>query len=367
MDYDLAEIVKHFPLAGTFAGAAPYGSGHINDTFRSRFRLGARTVYTIQQRINHNVFKNPPELMDNILRVTEHIRGKLAAAPGADPDRETLTVIRAADGKPYHRDAAGNTWRTYIFIDGARTYDVCTGPAQAREAAKAFGKFQQMLVDLPGPRLRDTIPYFHHTPRRFAALEAAIARDSHNRCAAAKAQIEFAMARKHETTLVTDLLESGAIPERITHNDTKLNNVMLDDADGRGVCVIDLDTVMPGSALYDFGDLVRTTTRTCKEDEPDPAKVLFDIAMFEALAQGYLETAGAFLAPKERDLLTFAGRLITFTIGIRFLTDYLAGDVYFKTHRPGQNLDRTNVQFRMIAQMEDQQERMETIVRTCAP
>jgi len=366
MNYDLAAVVKHFPVEGRFLDAAPYGTGHINDTFASRWDVDGTIVRYIQQRINHNVFKNPPELMENIARVTRHLRDKLAAIPGSNVERETLTVIPTVDGAACHQDEDGNYWRTYIFIEGAQTYDVCEGPRQAYEAAKAFGQFQKLLVDLPGPRLHDTIPYFHHTPRRFDALEQAIEADSANRCSAASAEIAFAMTRKESASLVTDLLESGGIPERITHNDTKLNNVMLDDEDGRGVCVIDLDTVMPGSALYDFGDLVRGTTRTSEEDEQDLAKVRFDIELFEALTRGYLETAGDFLTAAELENLVFSGRLITFTIGIRFLADYLAGDVYFKTHRPDQNLDRCRVQFQMIQHMEQQQHAMETLVRKYA-
>lgn len=366
IEFDLPDIIRHFDVDGHFLSAAPYGNGHINDTFATLCERDGQQIRYIQQRINHNVFKDPRGLMDNILRVTRHLQQKIDAPPGADPIRKALTVIPTRDGASCHLDPDGNTWRTYVFVEQARTYDVCTGPDQATEAARAFGRFQQLLTDLPCPRLHDSIPYFHHAPRRMQALETAIEQDPENRAATVKEDIAFALARKPETTIVTDLMETGDIPERITHNDTKLNNVMISDRDGTGICVIDLDTVMPGSVLYDFGDLVRTTTRTCREDEPDTSNVRFDIQLFEGLARGYLETAGAFLTPRERDLLAFAGRLITFTIGIRFLADYLLGDIYFKTHRPGQNLDRTRVQFQMIRHMEALDNQMQDIVRRCS-
>ncbi len=361
--HDLAQVVPHFPIEGRFLGAEPYGSGHINDTYVSYWDVGGRKVRSLQQRINHAIFKNPPGVMDNILLVTRHLRRKLEQVPGSEPDRETLTVVPARDGTPYYRDPEGNYWRTYIFIEGAATYDVCQGPAQAAEAARSFGRFQQLLADLPADQLHETIPFFHHTPRRFATLEDAIARDAANRCASVRPEIEFALAHRNLAASVTSLLESGEMPVRVTHNDTKLNNVMLDDRTGRGVCVIDLDTVMKGSVLYDFGDMMRTCTRTSVEDETDLSTVTVDMQVFEAATKGYLETAREFLKPIERDMLALSCRLITFTIGIRFLADYLAGDVYFKTHHPNQNRDRCRVQFRMISEMERLQREMEAIVR----
>ena len=366
MKHNLHEIVAHFPLEGVFLGAAPYGNGHINDTYVSRWDVGGRVVHSLQQRINHMIFREPLKVMDNILRVTRHLRERLSKRPGADPARECLTVVPARDGQPCYVDPGGNCWRTYVFVERARSYDVCEGPRQAREAAQAFGRFQQLLVDLPGGRLHETIPFFHHTPRRFAALEQAIATAPAERRAAAGPEIEFALARRDTTSVVTDLLESGRMPVRTTHNDTKLSNVLIDDSTGRGVCVIDLDTVMGGAALYDFGDLVRTCTPTAPEDEPDLARVQFRMDVFEALVEGYLQYGREFLTPVELEHLPFAGPLITFTIGIRFLADYLAGDVYFKVHRPGHNLERARVQFRMMAHMESRRRDMEAAVRRWA-
>jgi hypothetical protein len=362
MKHNLNAVVAQFELPGTFVDAQPYGSGHINDTYLVRLRQESRVVPWIIQRVNHRIFQDVPGLMRNIQRVTEHLRQRLAAIAGSDVSRETLTVVPTRTGQAFHHDAEGNYWRTYVFITGARTYDEVQSGAMARQAARAFGTFQKLLMDLPAPALHETIPQFHHTPGRFAKLEAALAADGAGRAASCQPETEFALARKTTTALLVDQMATGALPSRVTHNDTKINNVMIDDRDGRGVCVIDLDTVMPGTVLYDFGDQVRTTTGAAAEDEQDLRKVHFHIGMFEALVRGYLETARDFLVPAELEHLAFCGRLITLEIGIRFLTDYLEGDVYFKTHRPAHNLDRCRTQFEMVRQMEQQAEAMERIV-----
>lgn len=358
----LQQVGEAFNLPGVFHSAEPYGSGHINDTYKACWMEGQTPRLYIHQRINHLVFKNPVNLMDNIERVTVHQRKKLLARPGAQPEREALSVIPAHDGRPFFQDDQGNFWRTYIFITKARTYDVCRDLNMARESARAFGQFQADLADLNGKRLHDTIPWFHHTPRRFKALEDAIERDPHNRAAGIRPEIDFCLKHKPMTGKLTDLIERGIMPERITHNDTKINNVMIDDDSGRGICVIDLDTVMVGCVLYDFGDMVRSVTRTSDEDEPDLNRVNMDPAMFEALAVGYLESAGAFLQPVEIDNMAFSGELITFTIGLRFLTDHLLGDTYFKIHRPGHNLDRARVQFKLVSELEREHDRLQKIV-----
>ncbi|MDD5728245.1 MAG: aminoglycoside phosphotransferase family protein, partial [Victivallales bacterium] len=354
--HDLKKICSYFELYGDFVAAAPYGSGHINDTYRVVLDQGGSEVHYIFQRINHNVFKCPPALMENIARVTGHIYQKILALP--DTTRETLFLIKTHEGQPYCRDAEGNYWRVYIFIENAQTYDVIENEQQAFQAARAFGEFQDRLTDLPGPRLHETIPDFHNTPKRTATLEAAIKADVRGRVKDVGAEIDFVLSRKTDTTRLIDLHRQGDIPERITHNDTKLNNVMLDDNTGEGICVIDLDTVMPGLAHYDFGDMVRTGTSPAAEDERDLAKVYMQFNMFEALLRGYLETAGKFLNPVELELLPFSGKLITLEIGIRFLTDYLQGDVYFKTHRPGHNLDRCRTQFKLVESIETQMNAM---------
>jgi hypothetical protein len=309
------------------------------------------------QRINHLIFKNPAALMENIRRVTAHLGQKSDGQ--SHPSRRVLTLIPARDGQSFYRDEQGNHWRVYIFIEKARTFDAVETAQQAFQAAKAFGQFQKLLADLPSPRLHDTIPDFHHTPKRFAALEKAIEADVANRALVAKEEIAFALRRP----AVTSLLLEAHLPERVTHNDTKFNNVMLDDATGEGICVIDLDTVMPGLALYDFGDMVRTTTSPAKEDERDLSKVTMQFPMFEALARGYLSAAD-FLTPPEKKLLPFSGQLITLEIGLRFLTDFLAGDTYFKVHRDGQNLDRCRTQFKLVESIEEQEAAMIKLVET---
>jgi hypothetical protein len=354
---DLRFIARQFQIHGQFLQAGPYGSGHINDTYCVVFDQAGASARYILQRINHHVFKDPPRLIENVLRVTSHISEKLAGQPGSS--RRVLTLVSTRDGHPCFRDPHGNYWRAYLFIENARTYDAVETPRQAFEAAKAFGQFQTWLADLPAPPLHQTIPDFHHTPRRFAALEAAIAADVANRAALALPEIQFALRQKG---LVRVLLDSK-LPERVTHNDTKFNNVMLDDATGEGVCVIDLDTVMPGLALYDFGDMVRTTTSPAKEDERDLAKVTLQRPMFEALARGYLAAAAGFLTPAEKSCMVVSGMLITFEIGIRFLTDFLAGDVYFKVHRENHNLDRCRTQFKLVESIQEQQDDLERLVQ----
>lgn len=344
---ELRPVAEQFALYGDFVEAVPYGSGHINDTYAVVFDQAGTRVRYIFQRINHRVFQNPVALMENIARVTAHLRSKLRGAYS----RQALTLVPTRARRCYHQDAAGNYWRCYLFIEGARTYDAVETPRQAFEAARAFGRFQQLLADLPPPRLHETIPDFHHTPKRLAALEAAIAADVAGRVRACGPEIDFVMKRRD---LTRALLDAG-LPERVTHNDTKLNNVMLDEVTGEGVCVIDLDTVMPGLALYDFGDQVRTTTSPAREDERDLSKVGLRREMFEALVRGYLESAGTFLTYDEKRLLVMAGKVITLEIGIRFLTDYLAGDVYFKVHRPHHNLDRCRTQFKLVESIEAQE------------
>jgi hypothetical protein len=330
LKHDVRAVARHFQITGEFLEAAPYGSGHINDTYRVVFDQAGTTTRYILQRINHNIFKNPAALMENIQRVTAHLARK--AGGERDFSRRVLTLVPARDGGSCHRDEQGNHWRACLFIEKARTFDAVESAPQAFQAAKAFGKFQKLLADLPAPRLNDTIPGFHDTPKRFAALEKAIEADVVNRAKLAQPEIEFALRHK----AICGALLDAKLPERVTHNDTKFNNVMLDDATGEGLCVIDLDTVMPGLAAYDFGDMVRTTTSPAKEDERDLSRVRMQFPMFEALARGYLSSAGEFLTPAEKTFLPFGGELITFTIGIRFLMDFLSGDTYFKVHREGQ-------------------------------
>lgn len=361
--HDLRTVAAAFDCQGRFERGVPYGSGHINDTYALTFDREKGPVRYILQRINHDIFKNPAQVMGNIERVTRHLRAKLLEAGTDDIDRRTLTLIPTTEGDIYHVDGAGNYWRSYIFIEEAQTFDELETTDQAYEAAKAFGNFTTQLADLPGDPLAETIPGFHDTRARFDALQAAIDADVCNRAANVAAEIAFANQREPIVDTLLNLQRDGEIPLVTTHNDTKLNNVMLDDATGEGICVIDLDTVMPGLSLYDFGDMIRTAMRPCPEDEQDLSKVVGRIKMFEAITRGYLATAGTTLNQTEKDHLAFSARLITFEIGIRFLTDYLQGDIYFKTRRDGQNRDRSRVQFTMVKSMEAQMDAMEAIVR----
>ncbi|MFO7935985.1 MAG: aminoglycoside phosphotransferase family protein [Kiritimatiellia bacterium] len=358
---ELRSAVQHFQVWGDLLSVERYGSGHINDTFKVEMSVAGSPLRYLLQRINHGIFKNPQQLMENILRVTEHQRSKLFDPSDADSSRRCLTVIPATDSLPYYRDDEGNWWRLYLFIEKAETHDRIETESYAFEAARAFAGFQNLLADLPSPRLHETIPDFHHTPKRIEALDRAFEADEYGRASEVADEMEFVNRRREECARLIGRCDAGEFPERITHNDTKINNVMLDDETGGGICVIDLDTVMPGLALYDFGDMVRSAAAASSEDERDLSKVGTRLEIFEALLRGYLSEA-KFLNEAEIEELAFCGRLITMTIGIRFLTDYLSGDVYFKTHREGQNLDRCRVQFRMVRSMEQQESAMQAVV-----
>jgi len=355
---ELQAIGRAFSLEGSFIQAGPYGSGHINDTYCAVYSSGRY----IHQRINHHIFKDPPRLMENISRVTARQQEELAHLPLPERRRRALSTLPAADGKPYFVDAEGSTWRCYHFIEGARTYDVIEHSSQALQAAKAFGAFQKSLAGLAGGRLAETIPNFHNTPLRYQALMDAAALDPLGRLKEVRADLDYALSRKAEAGRLVELLNSGALPERVTHNDTKINNVMLDEKSGEAVCVIDLDTVMPGLAAYDFGELVRTSTLLCKEDEADLGKVQLQWERFEAVAAGYLQSAASFLTPKERETLALGGWMMSFENGMRFLTDYLLGDSYYKIKRPGQNLDRSRCQMAMSREVEKQLSRMNSFI-----
>ncbi len=355
---DVLPVANQFQFAGEFIEAVPMTHGHINDTIVVTYEQPGGTGRYVLQRINHHVFKNPVVVMDNIDRVTRHIRQKLTNAGATEIDRRVLTLVPTRAGRNYHVTATGDHWRAYLFIEAAHIHDVVETPQQVTQAAREFGLFQKYLADLPAPRLAETIPDFHHTPRRFAALERALTADAANRAALAKPEIDFAF--RHQP--ITGHLLAAGLPERVTHNDTKFNNIMLDDVTGEGLCVLDLDTVMPGLALYDFGDMVRTATSPAAEDELDLSKVKMQMPMYEALVTGYLATAGDFLTPAEKTNLAFSGKLITFEIGIRFLTDFLDGDHYFKVHRAGHNLDRCRTQFKLVESIERQEAAMNRLV-----
>ena len=344
-------IARQFAIEGRLLDAVPHTSGIINDTFVSRYETPQGIKRFVHQRINQNVFKEPLKVMENIERVLRYARERILAE-GGDPDRETLTLVPTRDGNSYVCTPSGDTWRTYVFIEGAHTYEVSDNPTYVYEAAKAFGNFQKLLDSLPGGRLHETIPGFHYTPRRFTAFVEAVQADAAGRVRECSQEIGFLYERESYASIVTRMLEGGLIPERVTHNDTKLNNVLIDDRTGKGICVIDLDTMMPGSVLYDFGDLIRMGAATAPEDEVDLSKVTVNLEMFDHLARGYLDATRHFLTPLEIEHLVFGGMLITYEQAIRFLMDYLKGDVYYKIRRPTHNLDRARNQIKMVADME---------------
>ncbi len=346
----LKDIAERFHVYGDYVHGKPHGSGHINDTYLLTFNQGGNPVKFVLQRLNHHIFKDPNAVMENIERVSTHIRQKLNGT--ADASRRALIIIPTLDGAWLHHDAKGNYWRMFVHIEKAETYDVIGSPDQAFQAAKAFGEFQMRLVDLPGGRLRDTIPDFHNTPKRLNALEEVVKNDPVGRAAATRREIDALLGRGEMAGHLLAMNAEGRIPERITHNDTKLNNVMIDEESGEGICIIDLDTVMSGFVNYDFGDLVRTCCCSAWEDERDLSKIVLNLEMFEALAKGYLSTAGGFLTEAERAHLAFGGKLITYELAMRFLADHLAGDVYFKIHREGHNLDRCRAQLRLVEEIE---------------
>ncbi len=359
--HDLRAISHLFDMRADFVEAHAFGSGHINDTYCARYNQAGQNVRYIHQRVNHHVFKDPVKVMENIARVTHHALSRLVAEGNPEARRRTLTCIPALDGEPYAFDADGNLWRTYPFIQGAKGYDEIECNEQAYQAASAFGAFQMLTADLTGDRLHETIPDFHHTPKRLAALEEAISNDRSGRAQEVASEIAFARARAEDSARITDLIAAGVIPERVTHNDTKLNNVLLDEITAEAICVIDLDTTMPGSALYDFGDMVRTAAPSTREDDPDVSHIGVRLDRFEALVKGYLSTA-TFLNDAERAHLAFSGKLLTLECGIRFLTDHLNGDTYFKIKRTGHNLDRCRNQFAFVRALEEKMTTMEEIV-----
>lgn len=361
MKDDVRSASKHFRVSGELVDILPVARGHINDTYVLSCRKNGNVVRYVLQRINHAVFKDPPSMMANIIRVTEHIGGKMRRIDPEMASRQ-LTVVDTGDGTGYYRDHEGNFWRAYNFIENAVTYDTLESVDLAYEAARMFGWFQRMLIDLPGPALNETIPDFHNTPRRFEVFQEVLKADTLNRAKNSKSEIDFLFENAGMCDVLLDLVERGDIPQRIAHNDTKINNVMLDETTSKGVCVVDLDTVMPGLSVYDFGDMMRTATCLAREDERDLSKVTADINMFEALVRGFAKETSQFLRRTEKESLVFAGELITFEQFIRFLTDYLAGDVYYKTSREGHNLDRSRTQMKLVESIVEQQEIMSKLV-----
>lgn len=359
----IIDISNQFAIEGEFVEGEEIQSGHINSTYRATFESadGSRHRY-ILQRINEKVFKDPLAVMRNVECVTRHINWKVLRVK-KDLGGQTLNLYPGRGGRFWVSGPGGGIWRCYNCIEGCHTYDIVENTRQAFQAARAFGSFQDLVSDLPAEEIEETIPDFHHTRNRYQRLMEVAEADPCGRAGSVAAELEFVRRHEGEIDRVLDGLATGTIPQRITHNDTKINNVMIDEETDEAVCVIDLDTVMPGSVLYDFGDLVRTAVSPAAEDERDLSKVQLRMPMFEALVEGYLESARDFLEESEVSLLAFSAKLITLEIGIRFLTDHLEGDVYFKTHRPDHNLDRCRTQLELVGQLDAHLPAMETFVR----
>lgn len=356
-----AEAVKFFDFRGSIIDFRPFGNGHINDTYLVRFRYGGKTVKYIMQRINNGVFKNPEQVMSNIINVTSFLRNQIIDA-GGDPERETLNVIKTKDGKGFYIDGYGSFWRAFVFIADAVSLDLPEDNNDFYQSAVAFGNFQHRLGSFPANELFETIPDFHNTPVRYDNLIKAIERNASGRADNAKAEIEFAKERREFTNILEDSFAKGLIPKRVTHNDTKMNNVMLDKDTREPVCVVDLDTIMPGYSVNDFGDSIRFGASTAAEDEKDLSKVHFDIGLFETYTRGFLKGCGGSLTQNEIMLLPVGAKMMTLECGMRFLTDYIDGDAYFKTAYEEHNLVRCRTQFKLVSEMEEQWDAMQKIV-----
>ena len=361
MNREISEIIGMFAFPGTFVEVIPYGNGHINDTYRLTFEQDGRPVHYILQRMNRQVFQKPEELMENIEGVTAWLKKKIQEN-GGDIYRETLNVIPSAEGKAWCVDDTGEYWRAYYFIEDALCLDQVSDAQDFYESAVTFGHFQRLLSDYPADTLHETIPDFHNTPDRFRKFRAAVEADACGRAASVAEEIRFVMEREAFTHTLMDCLREGKLPLRVTHNDTKLNNIMLDEKTRKGICVIDLDTVMPGLSVNDFGDSIRFGASTGAEDEPDLTKVSCDLDLFEAYTKGFIEGCAGALTAEELNQLVNGAKMMTLECGMRFLTDYLEGDHYFKIHRDGQNLDRCRTQFKLVADMEQKEAKMQEIV-----
>ena len=363
MNHDASAIALHFHLPGPLTQVDVFGNGHINDTFCVTCQTEQGPVRTVLQRINQNVFKKPVQVMENFQRVTEHVQTKLKADNSPMAPRQ-LTTVKTRDNQTYHVDAQNDVWRMVNCIEQANTLEIIETPALALETARMFGWFQRMLLDLPGPTLHETIPDFHNTPKRFKAFKDILQQDPLNRAKGAHPEIEFVLEHADVCDVLLDHVKLGNMPVRITHNDTKINNVMLDQDTFQGVCVIDLDTVMPGLSLYDFGDMVRTATSPAEEDEQDLSQVTMRMPIFDQLVRGFAQETHGFLTPVEKKHLAFSGKLITLEQMIRFLGDHLAGDTYYKIHRENHNLDRCRTQMALVQSILAQEEAMNTLADT---
>ena len=347
-----------FDFGSKIVSCEKYGSGHINDTFLAVCENGSRYIL---QRMNHEIFTDPEGLMETIESVTSFIKTKIEER-GGDSKRETLNVVKTKEGKPYYKDEIGSYWRVYLFIEDATSFDQVKDKEDFYQSAVSFGNFQNLLAEFDASQLVETIPNFHNTPVRYETFMKAVEADVCGRAASVQKEIDFFINHKDDMALCANKLAAGELPLRVTHNDTKLNNIMIDNATGKGICVIDLDTVMPGLAVFDFGDSIRFGANTAAEDEQDLSKVSLDLELFEVYVKGYLEGCNGSLTDAEIEMLPYGAKTMTMECGMRFLTDYLEGDHYFRIHREGHNLDRCHTQIALVEDMEKKWDEMQQIV-----
>ncbi|MGN0468770.1 MAG: phosphotransferase enzyme family protein [Acutalibacteraceae bacterium] len=357
----IQKVCRAFGIDGKLVKTQIFTDGHINSTYCAQFENNGETKKYLVQNVNIHVFKDQDLLMNNIVGVTDFL-AKRIAEEGGDPKRETLHFLKAESGKYYYPDG-DNCWRIYDFIDNSYTYNLIDSNEIFESAGQSFGRFQCLLDGYPCEKLGETIPNFHNTPKRVEALEKAIENNAANRADSVKAEIEFALSKKDKAGLAVDLLSQGKIPVRVTHNDTKINNILFDEETHKGLCVIDLDTIMPGLSLYDFGDAIRSGASTALEDETDLSKVSVSLPLYESYVKGYLTSCASALTEAEVDHLAYGAWLMTYECGVRFLTDYLDGDVYFRTDRPNHNLDRARNQFKMASDIELHMDEMNEATR----
>ena len=357
-----ANVSSNFKIAGNVVSATPYGNGHINDTYLVVTECDEKKTDYILQRINKNVFKNPPQLMDNMASVTRYLAKKILEN-GGDPSRETLNVIETLDGKSFYLSPDGEYYRMLVYVTDNKCYDKVERPEQFYESAVAFGNFQYMLKDYPAENLHETIVNFHNTPDRFLKFTEAVEKDVCGRLSSVIPEVEFVKAREAFCHTLEDAHARGELPLKVTHNDTKLNNILFDAKTDKALCIIDLDTIMPGYSVNDFGDSIRFGATTALEDEVDLSKVNFDIELYELYVKGFIEGAKGGLTESELEMLPIGAIMMTLEVGMRFLTDYLSGDTYFKIAREGHNLDRARNQFKLVSDMEKRLDEMKEIIK----
>ncbi len=361
MREELEQIFLPFSEGGKIIEIIRYGKGHINDTYRVSVHMDKdQEKRYILQRINRSIFKDPVALMDNIVKVTEYLKECVEKA-GGDVDKEVLQVVHTKEGA-HHVLHEGEFYRCYRFIEGARSYEIVGGPEDFYKSGQALGKFQRLLGEFEGQTLHETIKDFHNTEKRFVDFQKAVEDNTANRAIECADEIQFYLEREKDTKIINGLLREGRLPVRVTHNDTKYNNVMIDDETREAVCLVDLDTVMPGVSLYDFGDAIRSGATTALEDEKDLSKVHFDLSLFEAYVRGYF-SQGEFLTDLEIEYLPFAAKIMTYECGMRFLKDYLEGDIYYKISYPEHNLHRARNQMKLVSDMEREYQQMIEIIR----